>query len=41
MSAQGYLETKKIEPMLVFTLENGFHNSSYEDFNTQFQKSFL
>lgn len=40
MSAQGYLETKKIEPMLVFTLENGFRNSSYEDFNTQFQKAF-
>ncbi|HOZ83586.1 MAG: DUF255 domain-containing protein [Bacteroidia bacterium] len=40
MSAQGYLETKKIEPMLVFTLENGFRNSSYEDFNAQFQKAF-
>ncbi len=40
MSAQGYLEVKKIEPMLVFTLENAFRNSSFEDFNSQFEKSF-
>jgi thioredoxin-related protein len=40
MSAQGYLEPKKIEPMLVFTLENAFRTSSFDDFKEQFDKAF-
>lgn len=40
MSAQGYLEPQKIEPMLVFVLENAFRNSSYDDFKDMFEKAF-
>ncbi len=40
MIAQGYLEVKKIEPLLVFQLENAFRNSSYEDFEVQYNRSF-
>lgn len=40
MLAQGYLEGKKIEPILIFTLENAFRNSGYEDFRVQFEKAF-
>lgn len=41
MLAAGYLDEKKIEPMLVFALENAFRNSSFDDFNAQFQKAFF
>ena len=41
MLAAGYLDEKKIEPMLVFSLENAFRNSSFDDFNVQFQKAFF
>jgi len=37
---QGYLDIKKIEPMLVYTVENAFRTSSYDDFNKYFQKAF-
>ncbi len=40
MIAQGYLEPVKIEPMLVFTLENAFRSSSYDDFKENFDKAF-
>ncbi len=40
MRAAGYLDRIKIEPMLVFTVENVFRNSNFEDFNIQFQKAF-
>ncbi|MFN8321944.1 MAG: DUF255 domain-containing protein [Chitinophagales bacterium] len=40
MLAQGYLDTKKIEPLLVFDLENAFRNSQYEDFEVQYNKAF-
>ena len=40
MLAQGYLDVKKIEPLLVFNLENVFRNSSYEDFEVQYNKAF-
>jgi thioredoxin-related protein len=40
MLAQGYLEKKKFEPTLVFTLENAFRSSNYEDFHTQYDKAF-
>jgi len=40
MLAAGYLDDKKIEPMLVFSLENAFRNSNFDDFNAAFQKAF-
>jgi len=40
MRAAGFLERKKIEPMLIFTVENVFRNSSFDDFNPQFEKAF-
>lgn len=40
MLASGYLEDKKIEPILIFTLENVFRNCAYEDFKTQFDVAF-
>ncbi len=36
----GYLETKKIEPILIFTVENAFRTSNFEDFNAAFEKTF-
>jgi thioredoxin-related protein len=41
MLAQGYLDDKKFEPMLIFTLENAFHNSNYEDFKAQYDIAFF
>lgn len=40
MLAQGYLETNKLEPMLVFTLEAAFRTCSFDDFKVQFEKAF-
>lgn len=40
MSAQGYLEPQKIEPMLVFVLENAFRSSTFDDFKNNFEKAF-
>ncbi|HMT28001.1 MAG TPA: DUF255 domain-containing protein [Bacteroidia bacterium] len=40
MIAAGFLEAQKIEPMLVFTVENAFRNSNFDDFNTNFVKAF-
>lgn len=38
--SQGYLEDKKIEPLLVFVVENVFKSASYDDFSTQFNHTF-
>jgi len=38
--APGYLDREKIEPILVFTLENVYRNSSLEDFTTAFNIAF-
>ncbi len=38
--AQGFLEQKKLEPILIFTLENIFRNSNFDDFKEQFEKAF-
>lgn len=38
--SQGYLETKKIEPLLVFVVENAFRTATYDDFNKNFQRTF-
>ena len=37
---QGYLEVKKIEPLLVYTVENVWHSTSYDDFKNNFEKTF-
>ena len=37
---QGYLDVRKIEPLLIYTLENIFRTSSYEDFNNKFSLTF-
>ncbi len=41
MIAAGYLETAKIQPILIFTLENAFRNSNFEDFRVAYEKSFF
>ncbi len=41
MIANGYLDQKKIEPILIFVLENAGRNCSYDDFNAQFEKTFF
>jgi thioredoxin-related protein len=38
--APGYLDRPTIEPLLVFTLENVFRNSNFEDFNKEFKIAF-
>jgi len=38
--SQGFLEEKKIEPLLVFTVENVYKSASYDDFNAQFNHTF-
>ena len=37
---QGYLETKKIEPLLVFMVENAFKTCAFDDFNKHFNHTF-
>lgn len=38
---QGYLEEKKIQPILVFMVENAYKNCQYEDFEDRFNKTFI
>ena len=38
--SQGYLDEKKIEPLLVFMVENVFKSAVYDDFSNQFNKAF-
>jgi thioredoxin-related protein len=40
MIAPGYLDRQNIEPLLVFTLENVYRNSSYDDFGKEFKIAF-
>jgi thioredoxin-related protein len=37
---QGYMDVKKIEPLLVFIVEGAFRTSDYDNFNAGFQKAF-
>lgn len=37
---QGYLDVRKIEPLLIYTVENIFRTTSYEDFSTKFSLTF-
>ncbi len=39
--SQGYLDEKKMEPLLIFVIENVFKSSSYEDFEERFNKTFV
>jgi thioredoxin-related protein len=39
--SQGYLDEKKMEPLLIFVVENVFKTSSYEDFEERFNKTFV
>ena len=41
MLAAGYLETRKLEPILIFTLENVFRNCNYDDFREEYEKAFF
>jgi thioredoxin-related protein len=38
---QGYLDERKIEPILIFTVENAFRTTQYEDFSERFAKTFF
>lgn len=40
LNSQGYLDTKKLEPILVYTLENIFRTAPYEEFKKHFEKAF-
>jgi thioredoxin-related protein len=37
---QGYLDEKKIEPVLIYMVENAYKTSSYDDFTERFNKAF-
>lgn len=38
--SQGYLEDKKIEPLLVFIVENAWRSATYDEFNRHFLNAF-
>lgn len=38
--SQGFLEEKKLEPLLIYTVENVFKSAAYEDFSEQFNHTF-
>ncbi len=38
--SQGYLEVRKIEPLLIYTVENVFRTTQYEDFRVNFERTF-
>lgn len=38
--SQGYLEDKKIEPILIFILENGWRTGTFEEFNKHFTNTY-
>ena len=40
LNTSGFLESKKIEPILVYTVENVFRTTAYEDFKKYFEKTF-
>jgi thioredoxin-related protein len=39
--SQGFLEDKKIEPILVFMVENAWQTSAFEEFNKHFLQTFV
>ncbi|MBS1650403.1 MAG: DUF255 domain-containing protein [Bacteroidetes bacterium] len=38
--SQGYMEEKRIEPLLVFMVENVWRSASFDDFNLKFSQTF-
>jgi thioredoxin-related protein len=40
LNTSGYLDNRQIEPILVYTVENIFRTTAYEEFKTHFQKAF-
>lgn len=38
--SQGYLQVREIEPLLIFTVENVYRNSTYEEFKPNFKATF-
>lgn len=40
MLAPGYLDVKKIEPILIFSLEQSFRNCGFDEFRAQYEKAF-
>lgn len=40
MLASGYLDNAKLEPILIFSLENVYRNSGFEDFEAAFKTAF-
>ena len=40
LNSQGYLDVKKIEPLLVYTVENIFQSSAYDEFESHFNETF-
>ncbi len=38
--SQGYMEDKKIEPILIFMVENAWRNAHFEEFNRYFTRTF-
>jgi len=40
MMAPGFLDKQRIEPMLIFAVENAFRNSNFDEFNASFEKAF-
>jgi thioredoxin-related protein len=41
MLSQGFLDDKKIEPMLVFMVENAWQTTSYDEFAMHFKRAFI
>ncbi|MBA3706721.1 MAG: DUF255 domain-containing protein [Bacteroidetes bacterium] len=39
--AQGYLDEKKIEPLLIFMVENVFQTNIYDDFSQQYNRAYV
>jgi thioredoxin-related protein len=40
LNTSGYLDNRQIEPILVYTVENIFRTTAFEEFKTHFQKAF-
>ena len=39
--SQGFIEDKKIEPLLIFIVENAWRNSVYDEFSKHFNRTFI
>jgi thioredoxin-related protein len=39
--SQGFIEDKKIEPLLIFMVENAWRNSVYDEFSKHFSRTFI